>query len=104
MGSWSQQTSNTDVDLNGVASLSNSFVAVGAKGTILWSEDYGRSWSQQTSNTDVDLNGVASLSNSFVAVGANGTILSTPAPPTSDATRIARTALLLCLIGARELA
>lgn len=56
-------------------SLSPSFVAVGARGTIVSSLD-GRSWTPRDSGVTANLNSVAASRTLFVAVGDGGTILS----------------------------
>ncbi|MGY2954787.1 hypothetical protein ACVWZQ_002946, partial [Thermostichus sp. MS-CIW-29] len=75
--SWTQRTSGTSNQLNGVAYGNGLFVAVGWDGTILTSPD-GVSWTQRTSGTSNWLNGVAYGNGLFVAVGWNSTILTSP--------------------------
>lgn len=50
------------------------FVAVGAQGTILSSND-GAAWTQESSGVSVRLSSIAASHALFVAVGADGTIL-----------------------------
>jgi len=76
--SWSSQTSGTTNNLYGVwETLAGDHVfAVGASGTILYSDDDGTTWSSHTSGTTKNLYGVwGTASNNVYAVGASGTIL-----------------------------
>ena len=54
--------------------LPRSFVAVGASGTILTS-DNGTTWTSRTSGTSVTLQNVTYGNSLFLAVGESGTIL-----------------------------
>jgi hypothetical protein len=74
---WTQRTSGTGNELEGVAYRNGLFVAVGQDGTILTSPD-GVNWTAQTSGTSNWLYEVAYGNNTFVAVGRNGTILTSP--------------------------
>lgn len=75
---WTQATSNTPNDLNGVSFLNGLFIASGAKGTLLTSPD-GTTWTPQTSNTPSALRGAAfgliAGVGSYVVVGDAGTIV-----------------------------
>ncbi|MBF0537715.1 MAG: hypothetical protein HQL03_05615 [Nitrospirae bacterium] len=64
----------TGNNLLSVSYGNNTFVAVGANGTILTSPG-GVAWTTRTSGTSYDLAGVIYGRNTFVAVGYSGTIL-----------------------------
>ena len=72
---WTSRNSGTP--LYAVTYGNNTFVAVGAYGTILTSTD-GVSWTQRTSPTSNHLRAVTYGNNTFVAVGDYGTILTSP--------------------------
>ena len=81
-GAWTQITSGTGEDLNGVSFVNGQFIAVGANGTLLTSPD-GITWTAQASNTNNSLRSVAygiptGGVGTYVAVGDAGTILSSP--------------------------
>ncbi len=65
----------TAVDLQGVALRGGRFVASGANGTVLTSDDRGTNWTLRATPTTNFLSGAAADANGYVAVGANGTIL-----------------------------
>jgi hypothetical protein len=75
---WKSVTSNTGLDLNGVASgISTAttaalFVAVGANGTLISSSD-GATWTSQAAIGTNKLSAIT-FGTQFIAVGANGTI------------------------------
>lgn len=74
---WTAQTSNTSSNLYGVSYVNSTFIAVGAGGVLLTSDDNGDTWIVQTSNTTNDLYQVAYDDvSTYVAVGDNGTIIS----------------------------
>ncbi len=72
---WTSRTSPTTAMLSAVAHGGGAFVAVGAGGVIVSSENGGATWSTRTSNTVYDLLSVAYGSSRFVAVGYGGTVL-----------------------------
>ncbi len=76
---WVQQTSGVTVPLSDVTFVDRrSAVAVGARGTILFSSDGGTTWSAQQSGTGTWLSGVAFVSPLVgYVVGWNGVILRT---------------------------
>lgn len=81
-GAWTQITSGTGEDLNGVSFVNGQFIAVGANGTLLTSTD-GVTWTAQASNTNNSLRSVAygipiGGVGTYVAVGDAGTIVSSP--------------------------
>ena len=61
-------------NLYSVAFAGDSFFAVGAKGTIIFSED-GKHWSLHHSWITKDLHGAAWAGSYGIAVGADGTVL-----------------------------
>ena len=65
----------TENDLQGVASLNDTFVVTGGKGTVLTSRD-GKEWSKHQAPTSGILTSVEAFNNKFVAVGEEGFILS----------------------------
>jgi VCBS repeat-containing protein len=69
--------SPTDQTLTSVTFGNNTFVAVGANGTILSSSD-GVAWTRRTSGTTYTLNRVSYLNGIFIAVGRATTILTSP--------------------------
>lgn len=99
---WSVRTPGTSADLNaitfGLVGDTPRLVAVGNGGTILTSDDEGRSWQLRGSGTSQDLLGVTATSDGgFAAVGRGGTILrsadgvawiSEPSPTTLTLTAI----------------
>ena len=74
---WTQRTSGTGNELEGVAYGNGRFVAVGNGGTILTSPD-GVNWTRRTSGTRSWLGGVTYGNGTFVAVGEEGIILTSP--------------------------
>jgi hypothetical protein len=74
-GAWTLQYSGTTQNLYGVSFVNGRFIAVGARGTLLTSDD-GTTWMPASSNTAEDLWQVAFGANTYVAVGNSGTILS----------------------------
>ena len=70
---WTPRDSDTGVFLWGVGYGGGSYVAVGAGGTVLTSED-GVSWTPRESGTPRLLLGVVSKDNAIVAVGAYGAV------------------------------
>lgn len=76
---WVQQISGTTVPLSAVAFAGNNVaVAVGARGTILFSSDGGTTWNSQQSGTSNWLSSIAFLNPSAGhVVGWNGVILRT---------------------------
>ncbi len=98
---WSPQTSGTTNALNAVTfngSGSTNAWAVGANGTILYTQNSGAAWTPQTSGTTDALNAVACPGRTTCwAVGANGTILATTNgstwSPQSSGTTVALTGI-----------
>jgi len=74
---WTQRTSGTGNELEGVAYGNGRFVVVGEGGTILTSPD-GVNWAAQASGTGNNLEAVTYANGRFVAVGWFGTILTSP--------------------------
>jgi hypothetical protein len=74
---WRTLDTGVSVDLHAIwGSGDDDIFVVGAGGTILHSENGGRSWEQRTSGTANDLNGVFGAGPGYVvAVGDSGTIL-----------------------------
>jgi len=72
--SWTRLVSPTGADLHRAAWSGTRFVAVGASGAIVTSDD-GVAWNSVASGTTNSLNGVAWIENQFVAVGEHGTVL-----------------------------
>jgi len=65
----------TTNDLSGICTFSNKFFLVGARGTLL-SSDNGTNWSKQASGTTNDLSGITAFTNGLlVVVGDHGTNL-----------------------------
>jgi photosystem II stability/assembly factor-like uncharacterized protein len=80
MTSWTNVTSPTRQNLNGIFALSPSVMwAVGNSGTIIKSSDGGATWATKTSGTTEGLMGVTAAvdgANTIVwAVGTNSTVL-----------------------------
>jgi hypothetical protein len=79
---WTQRTSGTADNLNGVTFGGNTFVAVGGvgyppAGTVLTSAD-GLTWKKQTSKAANVLADVAYGNNTFVAAGMGGVVVTSP--------------------------
>lgn len=81
---WTARTSGTANNLTSVALVNGYFVASGAGGTLLESQD-GIQWVQLSTNTTATLRGIAFGPSSasptgvlYVAVGDAGTIITTP--------------------------
>jgi photosystem II stability/assembly factor-like uncharacterized protein len=81
---WTARTSGTANNLTSVALVNVYFIAIGAGGTMLESQD-GIQWVQLSTNTTSTLRGIAfgpSAASStgvlYVAVGDSGTIITTP--------------------------
>jgi len=77
---WTQRASVTNNSLYGVAYGSNTFVAVGEKGTIVTSSD-GATWVPRTSGTTNLLWAVVYGNGTFVAVGDDTILQSDPLGP-----------------------
>ena len=75
---WDELDSLTNDTLLCVESYGDTVIAVGADGTVVYSDDNGETWEEGDSNTSEDLSAV-SLGNAddAVAVGADGTIIFT---------------------------
>jgi hypothetical protein len=71
---WTQVSSQSTNDLQGVAANANTFVVTGGKGTILTSAD-AVFWQARTSGITNFLSGVTAWPQGFVAVGVAGAIL-----------------------------
>jgi len=71
---WAQQTSGTNLRLNGIAYNGNIFVSVGDKGKILSSKD-GINWQQQSSTKSNNLYSIMYNGNQFLVTGESGLIL-----------------------------
>lgn len=65
----------TTNDLQGVTLAGGRYVATGANGTILTSDDRGTNWTLRAAPTTNFLSGAAATALGFAAVGANGTAL-----------------------------
>ncbi len=65
----------TTNDLQGVAWRGGRFVAAGANGTVLTSDDRGTNWTLRVSPTTNYLSAAAADANGFVVGGAKGTVL-----------------------------
>jgi len=74
---WEEQTVLTTVDLFGITRSSDQFVAVGAEGTIVHSND-GIHWMQSLTSATNSLRDIPSTEEMFVSVGDHGTILTSP--------------------------
>jgi len=68
------EPTRTYYDLYGVAFGNNTFVAVGAKGTVRTSSDNGSSWDNGTSGNSYYFDEVAYGDSTFIAVGQSGRI------------------------------
>jgi len=86
-GAFYTLSSGTTSNLKDVASDSGRFVAVGAKGTVLASED-GYAWRTVDVGVKTGLNAVASKDGRFVAAGYNGVVVLS-----SDLTTFGRTSI-----------
>lgn len=76
--SWSLQPTPDATDLEDVAWLGNSYIAVGKNGTILISDGTGSTWTKKTTPstvTTVTLEGVATNGSRIIVVGTNGSML-----------------------------
>ncbi len=72
---WALNNSSVNNTLIGISLSGNTLFAVGTEGTILYSNDSGKTWSQGSSGTSFELNDVYALSESTaVAVGNSATI------------------------------
>ena len=74
-GSWTDQNSTIIQHLKAVTKSDTRYVAVGASGTILTSNNDGVTWVAQTSGINVTLNEVTWTGSQFVVVGDSGHIL-----------------------------
>jgi hypothetical protein len=72
---WTEQASGTASNLEAVTGGAGRFVAVGAAGTILTSDDGGVTWATQTSGVNAFIYDVTWTGSRFVAVGYSGLIL-----------------------------
>ncbi len=85
--SWTQITTGTPAspvttnELRGITAGTSILIAVGAKGTVLWSTD-GTTWTNGTAadgktplGSDLELNSVTAAPDAYIAVGNNGVIL-----------------------------
>lgn len=72
---WTEQTSGTTSNLQAVTEGSGRFVAVGAEGTIITSDDGGVTWDTQISDVNTTIYDVTWTGSRFVAVGYSGLIL-----------------------------
>lgn len=74
---WRKGSTSTSENLADITFGNGVFVTVGAKGTILYSNDQGASWSAPILPvTNADLTVIAFLNNRFVAFGAGGVVVS----------------------------
>lgn len=71
---WTERSSDTASNLNGVAYGNGIFVAVGEYGTILTSKN-GATWTVRTSGIEETLHSVTYGGGTFVVVGERGTVL-----------------------------
>ena len=67
LGKWNAVSTGTNADLEAVAFGNNTFVAVGAKGLILTSQD-GVKWTKRSAGITRDFNDVTYSSGRFIAV------------------------------------
>jgi hypothetical protein len=75
-GNWRADAQNvTRENLWGISFSGSAFVAVGEKGTILYSDYDGAPWQSRVSGTEAWLVGVGFGNNRWIAVGDAGTIL-----------------------------
>ncbi len=72
---WSNRTSNTTMNLNGVAYGDQWWVTVGEQGTIMSTGQNGDQWLQRSSPVMVNLYDVAYGKNRYYAGGVNGTMI-----------------------------
>lgn len=62
--------------MQGIAHNDNTWVAVGASGTIYASEDNGNTWVAKNSGIgDIHLHSICLVDNKWVAVGDRGTVI-----------------------------
>lgn len=73
--SWAMRTSGATADLLAVTKGGSRYVAVGAAGTIITSDNGGVSWTSRSSGTTSDLNDVTWTGTEFIAVGIMGAIV-----------------------------
>lgn len=71
---WTERTSNVTYDLWDIRPISDGFIAVGDKGTIITSPD-GVTWTTQNSGTDAPLRAVGRNNLAIFVVGKSGTSL-----------------------------
>ncbi len=75
---WAEIDSPTSRTLTAVDAYSNTVIAVGYDGTVIWTDDGGDDWSSGDSDVSADLYGVSIINaDDAVAVGASGTVIVT---------------------------
>ena len=77
-GSWVSQVNPDASNLEAITQDAGRFIAVGADGTILTSDDSGVTWAPRSSGTNATIYDVTWTGSQFVAVGHLGMILTSP--------------------------